>query len=200
MQTLETLMLRLTTNVTMSPASSARSASAAWRMSSTTSGRVSENSAVSSSAVSALAVAGALDRAGATWPSRRRGTNDGWRARITSSTRGDCQSRRCTAGTRTAARRARRRRRPAARAPARGDGNGCSGEMWSPLALSPPRSVAPARTSSGHQSARFGGIWMPTSGISRRASAISRFMSAIVTSFAHAGRSCSGASPIPVRQ
>ena len=26
-----------------------------------------------------------------------------------------------------------------------GEGNGCSGEMWSPLALSPPRSVAPAR-------------------------------------------------------
>ena len=41
---------------------------------------------------------------------------------------------------------------------------------------------------------------MPTSGISRRASAISRFMSSIVTSFAHAGRACSGAAPIPVRQ
>ena len=38
----------------------------------------------------------------------------------------------------------------------------------------------PAATSSPHQSARFGGTWMPTSGISRRASAISRFMSSIV--------------------
>ncbi len=44
-----------------------------------------------------------------------------------------------------------------------GEGKGCSGEMWSPLALRPPRSVAPAATSSPHQSARFGGIWMPTS-------------------------------------
>ena len=50
-QTLETLMLRLTTNVTVSPASSARSSSAAWRMSSIASGRVSANSAVSSSGV-----------------------------------------------------------------------------------------------------------------------------------------------------
>ncbi len=41
MQTLETLMLRLTTNVTVSPASSSRSSSAAWRISSMTSGRVS---------------------------------------------------------------------------------------------------------------------------------------------------------------
>ena len=50
MQTLETLMLRLTTNVTVSPASSARSSSAAWRMSSIASGRLSANSASSSSA------------------------------------------------------------------------------------------------------------------------------------------------------
>src|SRR3954466_2086674 len=49
MQTFETLMLRLTTNVTVSPASSARSSSAAWRMSSIASGRASANSAVSSS-------------------------------------------------------------------------------------------------------------------------------------------------------
>ena len=40
MQTFETLMLRLTTNVTVSPASSARSSSAASRMSSIASGRV----------------------------------------------------------------------------------------------------------------------------------------------------------------
>ncbi len=46
-------MLRLTTNVTSSPQSSARSSSAAWRMSSIASGRVSANSAVSSSGVSA---------------------------------------------------------------------------------------------------------------------------------------------------
>ena len=38
MQTFETLMLRLTTKVTVSPASSARSSSAAWRMSSIASG------------------------------------------------------------------------------------------------------------------------------------------------------------------
>jgi hypothetical protein len=44
-------MLRLTTNVTVSPASSARSSSAAWRMSSTASGRVSANIAVSSCAL-----------------------------------------------------------------------------------------------------------------------------------------------------
>src|SRR3954467_3776019 len=53
MQTLETLMLRLTTKVTVSPASSARSSSAAWRMSSIASGRSSAKSAVISSAVSA---------------------------------------------------------------------------------------------------------------------------------------------------
>ena len=52
MQTFETLMLRLTTKVTVSPASSARSSSAAWRMSSIASGRVSANSAVSSSSAS----------------------------------------------------------------------------------------------------------------------------------------------------
>ena len=48
----------------MSPASSARSSSAAWRRSSIASGRVSANSAVSSSSVSALALAPAGDRAG----------------------------------------------------------------------------------------------------------------------------------------
>ena len=64
MQTFETLMLRLTTNVTVSPASSARSSSAAWRMSSIASGRVSANSAVSSSSEQRLAVAAAGDRAG----------------------------------------------------------------------------------------------------------------------------------------
>ena len=53
MQMFETLMLRLTTNVTVSPASSDRSSSAAARISSITAGRCSANSAVSSSGVSA---------------------------------------------------------------------------------------------------------------------------------------------------
>ncbi len=48
-QMFDRLMLRLTTNVTVSPASSPRSSSAAWRMSSIASGRVSANRAVSSS-------------------------------------------------------------------------------------------------------------------------------------------------------
>ena len=69
-------MLRLTTNVTRSPASSARSASAAWRMSSTTSGRVSEKSAVSSSGVSSSPSRARSIVPGATAPSRRRGTNE----------------------------------------------------------------------------------------------------------------------------
>ena len=81
-----------------------------------------------------------------------------------------------------------------------GLGNGCSGEMWSPLADSPPRSVAPAATSSGHQSARFGGTWMPTPGSSRCASPISRFISSIETGVAHSGRSRWDASETPVRQ
>ena len=50
----DTLMLRLTTKVTVSPASSVRNSSAAWRMSSIASGRVSPNSAVSSSSDSGL--------------------------------------------------------------------------------------------------------------------------------------------------
>ena len=70
------LMLRLTTNVTRSPASSARSSSAAARISSITSGRVSANSAVSSSSVSSspsrpLAIA-LPARAGSIVSSRRR--------------------------------------------------------------------------------------------------------------------------------
>jgi hypothetical protein len=53
MQTFETLMLRLTTNVTVSPATRARSSSAPARRSRITSGRRSANRAVSSPAVSA---------------------------------------------------------------------------------------------------------------------------------------------------
>ena len=66
MQTLETLRLRLTTKVTVSPASSARRASAAWRMSSIASGRVSANRAVTSPASS-----GAPARARASVSGRR---------------------------------------------------------------------------------------------------------------------------------
>ena len=61
-------MLRLTTNVTVSPASSARSSSAAWRMSSITSGRLSANIAVELVGGQPLAVAGALDRSPARTP------------------------------------------------------------------------------------------------------------------------------------
>ncbi len=68
MQMFDTLMLRLTTKVTVSPASSRRSSSAAWRMSSIASGRVSANNAVSSSGVSAA-------------PSRARATAPGTRSR-----------------------------------------------------------------------------------------------------------------------
>ena len=64
MQTFETLMLRQTTNVTVSPTSSARSSSAAARMSSIASGRVSANSAVSSSSLSAAPSRPLRDRAG----------------------------------------------------------------------------------------------------------------------------------------
>ena len=63
-QTLVKLMLRLTTNVAVSPARRARSSSAARRMSSITSGRRSANSAVSSSRVSAAPSRARLDRAG----------------------------------------------------------------------------------------------------------------------------------------
>ena len=68
--------------------------------------------------------------------------------------------------------------------------------MWSPLADNPPRSVAPASTSSIHQSDRFGGTWTPTSGISRRHSATSRFMSSIETGSAQAGQSIAPSSPL----
>ena len=77
-------MLRLTTNVTVSPASSARSSSAAPRIASIASGRVSANIAVSSCAVErarrarAFSIAGptrsALIANGASWrPEPRRG-------------------------------------------------------------------------------------------------------------------------------
>ena len=148
-------MLRLTTNVTVSPASSARSSSAAWRMSSIASGRVSANIAVSSSALSATPVAALRDRARHEVGADRRRRVGAARAAprdeapvldldrvhhaLARPTPG-----RCTAGTRTGARSARSRPPAAALRTWCGEGNGCSGEMWSPLALSPPRSVAPA--------------------------------------------------------
>ena len=68
-----------------------------------------------------------------------------------------------------------------------GVGNGCSGEMWSPFADRPPRSVAPSSTSGSHQSERFGGIWIPTPGISSAVARTSSRMSSSVISVAHAG-------------
>ena len=108
-----------------------------------------------------------------------------------------------TAGRRRGARSA---RSPAAARRLRtwcGLGKACSGEMWSPLADRPPRSVAPSSTSSSHQSERFGGIWMPTSGISRRHSRTSSFMSSSVIGVAQsrAARPClagSSVGPPPV--
>ena len=52
----------------------------------------------------------------------------------------------------------------------------------------------------GHQSARFGGTWTPTPGISRRVSAIRRFMSSIPTGDAQPGASWTRPSWRPVRQ
>jgi len=72
--------------------------------------------------------------------------------------------------------------------------------MWSPFALSPPRSVAPAATRSGHQSARFGGTWTPTPGSSSRAVCTSARMSSIVTGDDHVGAGTSGPSRSPLRQ
>ena len=190
-------MLRLTTNVTVSPASSARSSSAAWRMSSIASGRVSANSAVSSSGDShspsrPLAIApGTASRAivALLAPARAAPRDEGpvlqldqRRARPARATR-----RPCTAGRRTAARSARSPPARAACACGARDGNGCSGEMWSPLADRPPRSVAPSSTSGSHQSERFGGIWTPTSGISSRDARTSTRMSSSVISFAQLG-------------
>ena len=80
------------------------------------------------------------------------------------------------------------------------EGNGCSGEMWSPLADRPPRSVAPSSTSGSHQSERFGGIWMPTSGISSPETRTRSSISAIDTGVAQSGRSLEGWLPIPVDQ
>ena len=203
-------MLRLTTNVTVSPASSARSSSAATRICSIASGRVSANIAVSSSALNGrpsrpfsiaretssgrIGTGGSVRVGGP--PDPRRGMKLQYLSLIVSSTPWETHSGSMYCGythSRSVS------AKPSACRRLRtwwGEGNGCSGEMWSPLADSPPRSVAPAATSSLHQSARFGGIWMPTSGISRRVSAISRFMSSIETapapSVAHFGSGSRG--------
>ena len=66
-------MLRFTTNVTVSPASSARSSSAAWRMSSIASGRLSANIAVSSAGVSGCPSRARSIVPGGTAPALRRG-------------------------------------------------------------------------------------------------------------------------------
>ena len=176
MQMLETLMLRLTTNVTVSPASSDRSSSAAWRMSSITSGRVSANSAVSSSGVSASRRARGRSRRATSslrigrdsgGPEPRRGmklqyfeldhVEHALLEPVGVHVLGvDAEP----LGQRVALRR-QRLAHPVDRR------EGVLGEMWSPLADRPPRSVAPSSTSGSHQSERFGGIWIPTSGISR---------------------------------
>jgi len=101
-QTLETLMLRLTTKVTVSPASSARSSSAASRISSIASARVSANIAVSSSALSAmpsrpLAIApttrsGRIGVGASVRPEPRRGMKLQYLTLIVSSTAGAIQS------------------------------------------------------------------------------------------------------------
>ena len=158
-------MLRLTTNVTRSPASSARSESAAWRMSSTTSGRGVGEQRGQLLRRQLAAVAGALDRRRV--PARRRGGG----ARTTGAGRGSPRARaatatrrRCTAGRRTAARSARSRRRPGACGPARATGTGARarcGRRWRSARRGRSR---PRATSSGHQSARLGGTWMPTLG------------------------------------
>ena len=78
-------------------------------------------------------------------------------------------------------------RRAAPCAPGAGSGTGARarcGRRWRRGRRG--RSRRPS-TRSSHQSERFGGIWTPTSGISRRHSATSRLMSSSVTGEAHAG-------------
>ena len=198
MQTLETLRLRLTTNVTVSPASSARSSSAAARMSSIASGRVSANSAVSSSAPSGAPPVGARQRVGPR--GRRPGARRARRGRAPARdeapvARLDHVEHALRDPLRVDEARVHAQplgeRHPSCASRLRtwcGDGKGCSGEMWSPLADSPPRSVAPAADQLAATSRPgWAGSGSPTSGISRRASATSRSMSSTETGEAHAG-------------
>ncbi len=63
-----------------------------------------------------------------------------------------------------------------------------------------PGRTAPAATSSGHQSERLGGTWIPISGNSSRAAATSSRRSSMPTSHAHSGAASCGWRPRPVRQ
>ena len=190
-------MLRLTTKVAVSPASSARSSSAATRISSITSGRVSANSAVSSSSVRARPIASLLDR-----PRREAGVERLLAAAAGAAARDEAPVLELdhvehallhplrvhvlrvdaeALGQREAARRellADLVRARELRARAR------CGRRWRKARRG---RWHPASTSSGHQSDRFGGTWTPTSGISRLHSAISRFMSSIDTGDAQSG-------------
>ena len=183
-------MLRLTTNVTVSPASSARSASAAWRMSSTTSGRrvgeqrrqLLRRRARSPSRARSI-VPGATRAVAAARHERRVLGADRPRARAAPASlvdvlRVDAQA----LGEREAVGgepRAHLRRATGTGARAR------CGRRWRSGRRGRSRPRAPARATSRRGSA---GPGCRRSGISRRVSAISRFMSSIVTSFAHAGR------------
>ena len=160
-------MFRLTTKVARLPCISARSSSAATRISSTSSGRVSENSAVSSSSERdspsrPLAIAASASPAGRDSsdlrPDPRRGMKLQYFSFTTSSTPCSIHSGSMYCGyTHSRSVNAYPRGASSFRTWC-GLGNGSSGEMWSPFADSPPRSVAPASTNSGHQSERFGGI------------------------------------------
>ena len=135
----------------MSPASSARSSSAATRISSITSGRVSANSAVSSVLAQLLAVAALLDR-----PRRDLGFDPALGAAARAAPRDEAPvleldhvedallhplGVHVLRDRRRAARSARSPGAPAPCAPGAGWGTAPPGEMWSPLAERPPRSV-----------------------------------------------------------
>ena len=205
-------MLRLTTNVTVSPASSARSSSAAQRISSITAGRVSANSAVSSvGAQRAARRARARTARGATssasverppaGPIPRRGMNDQYAAldHVEHRPRDPLRVDVLGVHAQPLGQRQALRAQPLAHLrSATGTGaRARCGRRWRSVRRDRWRRRA---TSSIHQSDRFGGTWIPTSGSSRRASAISRFMSSIVTSHAHAGASSCGPCRHPVRQ
>ena len=167
MHTLETLMLRLTTNVTVSPASSARSSSAACaHVLDRLGARLGEQRRQLVRGQRS-AVAAARDRAGRRGrariaaldaPARAAARDeapvprlDRRRARPARATRG-----RCTAGRRTAARSARRLRLPAACAPGAATGTGARarcGRRWRSARRGRSRPPRPARATSPRGSA-----------------------------------------------
>ena len=180
-------MLRLTTNVTVSPASSARSSSAAGahvldrlgprlgeQRRQLVSGQRARRRAPRSIAPADEV---APDRARRLAAARAAARDEAPVARLDDVEHALGHPLRVdvAAGRRTAARSARRRPAPAACAPGAGDGNGCSGEMWSPLALQPAE-VRRARGDELAATSRPGsaGPGSPTSGSSRRASAHQR--------------------------